>query len=44
MSLIELSALRGTLGLPIERDRHFTATKSLVEYAEEARKLGRINA
>src|SRR5271154_3746944 len=29
VSLAELSALRGRLGLPVERDRHFTATKPL---------------
>lgn len=40
--LSELAALRGRLGLPVERDRHFTPDKSLVEYAEEARRLGRI--
>ena len=30
--------------LPIERDLHFTADKSLTEYARDARRTGRINA
>ena len=33
----ELSAARGPLGLPIERDLYFAADKSLSAYAEEAR-------
>ena len=41
-SLSELSELRGKLGLPIERDRHFKATKTLNDYAHEARISGRI--
>jgi len=40
----ELEAVRGKLGLPIERDLHFKATKSLTAYADEARKLGRIKS
>lgn len=40
VSLAELSALRGRLGLPVERDRHFTATKPLSAYASEAAKAG----
>jgi hypothetical protein len=31
-------------GLPIERDLHFEADKTLSEYAEEAKKAGRIVA
>lgn len=42
--LSELAAVRGRLGLPIERDRHFKARKSLSAYAEEARFAGRIRA
>jgi hypothetical protein len=42
--LAELSALRGPLGLPVERDAHFTADKSLSAYADEARAKGRIVA
>jgi hypothetical protein len=42
VSLSELSAVRGHLGLPVERDRYWTATKPISEYAAEARVLGRI--
>lgn len=42
VSLSELEALRGPLGLPVERDLHFTATKTLSEYAREAHNQGRI--
>lgn len=38
----EIRALRGKLGLPVERDLFFTATKTLGEYAAEASRLGRI--
>jgi len=41
-SLSEIGALRGKLGLPVERDLHFKAAKSLAAYADEARLLGRI--
>jgi hypothetical protein len=44
VSLAELKAIRGPLGLPIERDRHFVADKPLSAYAEEARTKGRIIA
>jgi hypothetical protein len=37
VSLVELQSVRGTLRLPIERDRHFEAVKSISAYAEEAR-------
>ncbi|KYO54154.1 DUF2958 domain-containing protein [Tistrella mobilis] len=40
--LSELAAVRGAGGLTIERDQHFTATKSLSAYADEARQHGRI--
>jgi hypothetical protein len=42
VSLAELSALRGPLGLPLERDAHFIADKPLSVYASEARTKGRI--
>ncbi|MFD1983310.1 DUF2958 domain-containing protein [Mesorhizobium newzealandense] len=42
VSLSELSALRGRLGLPVERDRHFRANKPLSAYASDAQRLGRI--
>jgi hypothetical protein len=44
VSLIELAAVRGKLGLPVERDLHFVADKSIAAYTEEARDLGRIVA
>jgi hypothetical protein len=42
VSMAELRALRGPLGLPIERDEHFEADKPLSAYADEARTHGRI--
>jgi hypothetical protein len=42
VSLRELAMVRGRLGLPIERDRFWTAIKPLSDYAAEARILGRI--
>jgi hypothetical protein len=44
VSLSEIAALRGGLGLPVERDLHFKAAKKLSEYADEARQLERIKA
>jgi Protein of unknown function (DUF2958) len=44
VSLSELAALRGRLGLSVERDRYFAPTKSLSAYAEEARAHGSIKA
>jgi hypothetical protein len=42
VSLREITALRGPLGLPVERDMHFIAEKPLSAYADEARVKGRI--
>lgn len=42
VSLAELSAVRGKLGLPVERDLHFEADKPISAYADEARAHGRI--
>ena len=42
VSLTELQAYRGRLGLGIERDRHFEANKPISAYIEEANRLGRI--
>lgn len=42
--LSEIASVRGRLGLPVERDLHFTATKPLSVYADEARKAGHIKA
>jgi hypothetical protein len=36
VSLSELLALRGRMGLPVERDLHFRARATLSEYADEA--------
>jgi hypothetical protein len=44
VSLAELAAVRGRLGLPVERDLHFRPNKKLSEYAQEASRLGRIKA
>lgn len=43
-SLEEMTALRGKLGLPVERDRTFVPDKPLSVYADEARTAGRITA
>ena len=40
----EIAALRGRLGLPVERDLHFKADKTLSAYAAEAARLERIKA
>ena len=42
VDMIELTSLKGKLGLPVERDRHWQANKTLLEYADEARNAGRI--
>ena len=36
----ELSAVRGKLGLPVERDRHFNPDRTISAYADEARAAG----
>ena len=40
----ELEAVRGPMGLPIERDRYIVLSKSLAAYASAARNTGRITA
>lgn len=42
--LPEIIALTGPAGLKVERDIHFTADKTLSEYADAARAAGRIDA
>lgn len=42
--LSEIAAVRGALGLPVERDLFFEAAKLLSRYAEGALKLGMILA
>ena len=44
VSLAELATVRGRLGLPVERDLHFVARKTLSSYAAEASKAGHIRA
>lgn len=44
VSLAELQEIKGPFGLRIERDKWFTADKTLNEYARDAREKGRINA
>ena len=40
VSLVERSAVRGKLGLPIERDQHFIANETISVYAGVARARG----
>lgn len=40
----EIESVRGAFGLPVERDRHFAADRSLSAYADLARANGRIVA
>ncbi len=40
----ELESVRGQLGLPVERDRHFNPARTLSAYADEARQRGAIKA
>ncbi|WP_225772029.1 DUF2958 domain-containing protein [Inquilinus sp. Marseille-Q2685] len=42
--LSEIVAVRGRLGLPVERDLFFRADRPLSRYAEEAQRLGVIRA
>jgi hypothetical protein len=42
VSLAEISAVRGKLRLPVERDLHFEADKTISAYADEARARGHI--
>jgi hypothetical protein len=44
VSLAEIAALRGPLGLPVERDLYFIADQPLSVYADEAHAKGRIVA
>ena len=40
----EIESVRGRLGLPVERDRHFSTTKTISALAAEARVAGYIKA
>lgn len=42
--LSEIASVRGRLGLPVERDLHFTGDKPLSAYADDARLSGHIKA
>lgn len=42
VSLAELTALKGPLGLPVERDLYFRAERAISVYARDARFAGRI--
>jgi hypothetical protein len=42
VSLLELAAVRGPLGLPLECDLHFAPTRTIAAYAELAREHRRI--
>jgi hypothetical protein len=42
VSLHELAAARGPLGLPLEQDLHFAPTRTIAAYAELAREHRRI--
>ena len=42
VSLLELAAVRGPLGLPLERDLHFAPTRTIAAYAELSRQHRRI--
>jgi Protein of unknown function (DUF2958) len=44
VSLAELATVRGQLRLPVERDIHFIASKTISAYADEARSQRRIVA
>ena len=42
VSLSEIAAVRGRLGLPVERDAAFVASRPLSWYAAQARRAGTI--
>ena len=42
VSITELEELRGPFNVGLERDYNFTATKTISQYADDARKAGRI--
>jgi len=44
VQISELESIRGRLGLPVERDRHFSPTKTLIAYADEAQATGHIQS
>ena len=42
VSLRELGGIRGSMGLAVERDKSFTAKKSIMNYADDASAAGMI--
>ena len=44
LGYVSITELEETLGWRLERDRHWTATKTLTEYAHEARATGMVTA
>ena len=44
VSLRELAGIRGPMGLAVERDKFFTAKKSIMDYAGDASSAGRIES
>ena len=44
LGYVSLTELEETLGWRLERDRHWTATKALSEYAADARETGMVTA
>lgn len=44
VSITELESVRGGLGLPVERDLHFTPDRTLAAYADDARRRAAIDA
>lgn len=40
----EIESIRGSLGLPVERDLHFEAKKNIMEYAADARNIRWVKA
>ena len=44
LGYVNLNEMTDTLGWRLERDMHFTATKTITEYAADARNAGRIDA
>jgi hypothetical protein len=44
LGYVSLTELEDTLGWRLERDRHWTATKTLTEYAADARSKGMVVA
>ena len=44
LGYVNINEMQDALGWRLERDMHFTATKTVTEYASDAHNAGRINA